>query len=243
MTAEEIIGVPVDNITYEDIMSDLPIYIQSNNKMTVISVNPQIIVGSNKYPDVVNFIKKATHRIPDGIGIVIVSKMTGGQIGERVTGYDLMVKFLEYANFNKKSCFFYGAKPDVLTDALINIQSLFPDLVIAGSIDGYTNKSNEEIIFEINQKEPDFLFIALGFPRQEQWLHQNLSKLDAKVFQDVGGSFDVLSGHVKRAPDFFIKNHLEWLYRSLSNPTRFYRILQLPIFVVKSLAWHIRMRK
>ena len=81
------------------------------------------------------------------------------------------------------------------------------------------------------------VFVALGFPRQEKWLAKNTNALEASVFQDVGGSFDVLSGHVKRAPAFFINCHLEWLYRSLSNPKRIGRILQLPVFMAKSIYW------
>ena len=82
----------------------------------------------------------------------------------------------------------------------------------------------------------------MGFPKQEQWLSKNIDQINASIFQDVGGSLDVLSGHVKRAPQFFIKYHLEWLYRSLSNPKRLGRILQLPVFVVKSLWWKVRRR-
>lgn len=237
---EEIMGVPVDNITYEDIVADLPNYMDSSKKMTAISVNPQIIVEGQSYPEIIQFIKKSTHRIPDGIGIVLVSKLTRGNIKERVAGIELMKQFLKYANDHQKSAFFYGAKPEVLKDALINIQKSYPELKVAGGIDGYTKLSEEEVVASINQVKPAFVFVALGFPKQEEWLHRNVSRIDACVFQDVGGSLDVLSGHVNRAPQFFIDHHLEWLYRSVSNPKRLGRILQLPVFVVKSLWWKIR---
>ena len=100
--------------------------------------------------------------------------------------------------------------------------------------------TNHEIVAQMNAVQPDFVFVALGFPRQELWLAENMTNVNGSIFQDVGGSFDVLSGHVKRAPAFFIKTHLEWLYRSLSNPTRIGRIVQLPIFVVKSLWWKMK---
>ncbi len=233
-------GLPVDQLTYHDILADLPYYFERGKKMTAISINPQIAVEAKKYPDIVDFIKKSTHRIPDGIGIVLVSKLTGGKIKERVAGFDLMIKFLEYADNHQKSAFFYGAKPDVLVEALANIRQQYPHLKIVGGIDGYTSLAEEEVVGEINKVKPDFLFIAMGFPRQEQWLAHNLSRLDATILQDVGGSFDVLSGQVKRAPNFFLNLHLEWLYRSISNPTRFGRIFQLPVFVIKSLWWKVR---
>ncbi|MDV7752913.1 WecB/TagA/CpsF family glycosyltransferase [Enterococcus casseliflavus] len=239
MKSENIMGILVDPITYGEVMDDLPHYIDSDKKMTIISVNPQIITESRKHPDIVTFINQSTHRIPDGVGVVLVSRLTGGKIKERVTGYDLMVRLLGYANENKMSAFFYGAKPEVLSDAIKNINDQYPNLGIAGAIDGYTTLDNESIVNKINAVKPDFVFVALGFPRQERWLAQNMNAIHASVFQDVGGSFDVLSGHVKRAPNFFINLHLEWLYRSLSNPTRLGRIAQLPVFLVKSIYWKL----
>jgi N-acetylglucosaminyldiphosphoundecaprenol N-acetyl-beta-D-mannosaminyltransferase len=224
-------------VTCIDILNDIPHYIKTTKKMTVTSVNPQIIVEGQKYPEIIKFIEESTYRIPDGIGIVMVSKMTGGKIKERVAGFEVMVKFLEYANQHQHRVFFYGAKPDVLQDAMKNIQTKYPNLNIVGGIDGYTTLTEEQVINKMNIARSDFVFVGLGFPKQEQWLSKNVNQVKASIFQDVGGSFDVLSGHVKRAPQFFIDYHLEWLYRSLSNPKRIGRIFQLPIFVVKSLWW------
>ena len=243
MKTERIMGIPVDRITYADILEDVPNYCKSGEKMTVISVNPQIVVEGQNYPEIIKFIENSTHRIPDGIGIVMVSKILGGKIRERVAGFDLMVKFLEYANEHHQRVFFYGAKPDVLNDAIKNIRKEYPHLIVTGKIDGYTKLTEEQIIEKINAAQTDFLFVALGFPKQEQWLSKNVEKVQANVFQDVGGSFDVLSGHVKRAPQIFIDYHLEWLYRSLSNPTRIGRIFQLPVFVIRSLWWKIKINK
>ncbi|MDN6640831.1 MAG: WecB/TagA/CpsF family glycosyltransferase [Tetragenococcus sp.] len=242
MTTEEIMGFPVDVLTYDDVINDLPNYLQTDKKMSAISVNPQIIVEGQSQVEIYKFIKESTHRIPDGIGVVLVSKLMGGQIKERVAGIELMIRFLEYANVHQKSIFLYGAKPEVVSDAAAQIKKDYPNLILSGTIDGYTTSSEKEIVAEINQAKPDFLFVALGFPKQEEWLARNIDRLDASVFQDVGGSFDVLSGHVKRAPQFFIDVHLEWLYRSLTDFKRFKRILQLPVFVIKSLWWKVRTR-
>lgn len=240
MATEEIMGVPVDVLTYDDVINDLPNYLYNNKKMSAISVNPQIIVEGQNHLEIFDFIKKSTHRIPDGIGIVLVSRLMAGQIKERVAGIELMYRFLEYANQEKKSIFLYGARPEVVVDAATQIEKDYPNLTLSGKIDGYTSLSENDVVKKINQAKPDFLFVALGFPKQEEWLARNIPRLDVSVFQDVGGSFDVLSGHVKRAPQFFIDTHLEWLYRSLSDPKRFKRILQLPLFVIKSFVWKVR---
>ncbi|MFB8535060.1 WecB/TagA/CpsF family glycosyltransferase [Enterococcus gallinarum] len=240
MKTDIIMGLPVDALSANDILGELPSYLNDNKKMTLVSVNPQIVTEAEKYPEVVEFIRNSTHRIPDGIGIVLVSKLTGGCISKRLAGFDLMQKLLEYANSNEKSVFFYGAKPDILQEATKKIKDTFPKLRIVGTIDGYTDLSEEDIVEKINRKAPDFLFVALGFPRQEIFLARNYKSLNVKVFQDVGGSLDVLSGRVKRAPRIFIDLHLEWLYRSVSNPRRLGRIIQLPVFLVKSIYWRFR---
>ncbi|WP_461198322.1 WecB/TagA/CpsF family glycosyltransferase [Enterococcus sp. N249-2] len=240
MQTDIVMGLPVDALTMENIIKDVPRYIAENKKMTLISVNPQIVTEASDHPEIVAFIKQSSHRIPDGIGIVLVSKLTGGAIRQRVAGYDLMLELLVYANENKKSIFLYGAKPEILKDANKQIQAQYTGLKVAGMIDGYTTLSETEIVATINKAAPDFLFVALGFPRQEQFLAKHVKNLNVHVFQDVGGSLDVISGHVKRAPNIFINYHLEWLYRSLRYPTRISRIIQLPIFLAKSLYWNYR---
>lgn len=235
---EKIIDVPVDILSMTDIVTDLDVYFSTNQKMTITSVNPQIILMAEKNPQVREFIEESTHRIADGIGLVKVSKWTKGNITERVAGFDCMKEVLSYANNQQKRIFLLGASPEVVQLAAGNIQHEYPHLIVAGWIDGYTQLRDTEIVERMNQAAADMIFVAMGSPKQEEWLSRNIPYLNATVFQTVGGSLDVMSGTVKRAPDIFIKLNLEWLYRSVSNPKRFYRIFQLPVFVCKSLSWH-----
>lgn len=239
MITEIINGIPVDNVTNEEILNSLPTYLNQNMKMTIVSINPQIVIESKNYPEILRYIEQGTYRIADGIGLILVSKITKGNLRKRVTGYDLMKDLLQYADDNQKSCFFYGAKPEILASMIKNLAIDYPNLRVSGAIDGYTNLTDKQIVQKINSTQSDFVFVALGFPKQEQWLAKHYKGIDAKVFQDVGGSFDVLSGHVKRAPDVFIKFHIEWLYRSLSNPKRIGRIFQLPVFLFECFSWHL----
>lgn len=235
---EKILNVPVDIISMTDIVTDLDTYFSTNQKMTITSVNPQIILMAEKNNIVKDFIEQSTHRIADGIGLVKVSKWTKGDIIERVAGFDCMKEVLSYADANNKRIFLLGASPEVVKLAANNIQQEYPGLSLAGWIDGYTPLKDTEIVERMNKAEADMVFVAMGSPKQEEWLSHNIPYLNATVFQTVGGSLDVMSGTVKRAPEIFIKLNLEWLYRSVSNPKRFYRIFQLPIFVFKSLSWH-----
>ncbi len=235
---ENILGISVDILTMSDIKSDLPLYFEENKKMTLTSVNPQILLMAEKNDKVKSFIEASTHKIPDGIGLVKISKWTKGQIKTRVAGIEVMEEVLNFASEHQKKVFLLGAKPEVAQRASENIVKDFPGVVIAGWIDGYTKMNDHDIVSKMNQAQTDIVFVAMGSPKQEEWLQANMSVLTATVYQTVGGSLDVISGSVKRAPKFFIKTNLEWLYRSCVNPKRFYRIFQLPVFVFKALSWH-----
>jgi N-acetylglucosaminyldiphosphoundecaprenol N-acetyl-beta-D-mannosaminyltransferase len=105
-------------------------------------------------------------------------------------------------------------------------------LIISGILDGYV-KDTEQIVTTINEAQPHILFVALGSPKQELFIKNHMDQLHVNVFQGVGGSFDVYSGNVKRAPELFQKTGTEWLYRLLKQPSRIKRQLALPMFLVK----------
>ncbi|MDR0920844.1 MAG: WecB/TagA/CpsF family glycosyltransferase [Lactobacillales bacterium] len=240
METEKINGIPVDVITYDSIMEELPSWLVGKKKMIITSINPQIATYAHRYPEIIEYILHSTHRIPDGEGVVKVSQIFGGNIKTRLTGIDLIYRLLDYGNQHKLSFFLYGSHPEIIKKVVKNLQTDYPNIKIAGFIDGYTTLSEAEIVEEINRVKPTFLFVGLGFPKQEQFLARNVKNLKAKVFLDVGGSFDVISGEVSRAPNFFIKHHLEWLYRSVQRPSRIVRIFELPVFVAKATLYRIR---
>ena len=205
--------------------------------MMVTSVNPQISLQVERYPQVKAYIERATHRLPDGVGIVKMSKYLGGTIRKRVTGIDVMDMMLRYADEQGHRIFLYGAKKEIVKKAAKNIAKDYPNLVVAGYLHGFTTREPEKIVDKINAANPTFLFVALGSPKQELFLEAQVDNLNASVFLDVGGTFDVLSGEVKRAPKIFIKLNLEWLYRSVRYG-RWDRLKQIPQFLIKS--WQMR---
>lgn len=230
---EYICGLPVNNLSYSEIEQDLGNCFENNKKMVITSVNPQISLQALKNEEVKSYIDSATHRIADGVGVVAMSRLFKGNIRERITGVDVMALCLTYANKNKLSIFLYGARKNVVKKAVKNIGESYENIDISGYIDGYSEK-NEDVIAEvINKAKPDFVFVALGSPNQEIFLNRNKDRIEASVFLDVGGTFDVISGEVKRAPDFFIKHNIEWLYRSFTMK-RFDRLKQIPIYFITS---------
>jgi N-acetylglucosaminyldiphosphoundecaprenol N-acetyl-beta-D-mannosaminyltransferase len=147
----------------------------------------------------------------------------------------MMGKLLDFAAAEGHPVYFYGAKEEVVTKAISEIKKVRPQMIVAGYTNGY-EKDEAALVQRIHDSGAKMLFVALGSPKQELWIKRNITNLpNVLVFQGVGGSFDVFSGMVKRAPAFFRKLGLEWLYRLASNPSRLKRQMNLPIFLLKVL--------
>lgn len=235
MEKELYLGVSVSPYTYEQIIADLKKRIANGEQSTVIAVNPEKVMTAGRDPLVKELINNSTYQIADGIGMIIASKLKKGQLRERVTGVDMMGRLLQFAADEGHSVFFYGAKEEVVRTAKEKLEAKIPALRVAGYANGYV-QDQEALVKQIRESGASLLFVALGSPRQELWIKENMPKLpNVKVFQGVGGSFDVYSGKVKRAPAFYRKFGLEWLYRLMKEPKRLKRQMALPQFLLKIL--------
>ena len=173
---------------------------------------------------------------PDGVGIVLSSRLRGGKIRERVTGIDLMLDLMPMLVAGGYSIYLYGAAEGVAEEAAENLRQRFPGLKIAGTHHGYVKPEEErEVARKIAASGADLLFVGTGSPRQEMFAAKYGAETGAKVLMVVGGSFDVISGRLQRAPLLFQKMGLEWLYRFYQQPRRLKRLLVLPYFLLLSL--------
>lgn len=228
-----IMDIPIDHLSKNRLVKNVYTELERKQKNCVIvTANPEIIMQTQKTPAYKEAVLNSDYVIPDGYGIILASQILQQPLPEKIVGYELLHTFLEYASLNSKSVYFFGAQEGVAVDAAINATTLYPGLQIAGTRNGFSGTSRD-VAEEIARTEPDFLFIGLGVPLQEQWAIQNRDLFPHSVLMGVGGSFDVLSGRVRRAPPFFLDRNLEWLYRLLSQPARIFRMVQLPLFVVK----------
>ena len=232
---ETYLGVDVSPLTYEGILAEIKSKMSRNEQSTIIAVNPEKIITAQRDAEVKTLINNSTFQIADGVGVLLASKVKGGKINSRVTGVDMMGRLLDFAAEESHPVYFYGAKEEVVTKAIDEIKNRRPTIQIAGYTNGY-EKDEEALVQRIHESGAKILFVALGSPKQELWIKRNLLNLpNVLVFQGVGGSFDVFSGMVKRAPAFFRKFGLEWLYRLASNPSRIKRQMNLPVFLIRVL--------
>jgi N-acetylglucosaminyldiphosphoundecaprenol N-acetyl-beta-D-mannosaminyltransferase len=238
-----IMGISFPKITLDETIQILGSVVeQKQSKLFhVITGNPEIVMSCQHDQQLRAIIDEAGLITADGIGVVMVSRIKGGHLPERVTGCDLLYKLLEAGNQQKWSFYFLGADETTSNKASEVISRSYPHVKILGRHHGFFDQEDEiKIVEEIQSLRPDFLIVALGAPYAEHWIHKYKSSLNAKIAMGVGGSLDVIAGKVKRAPIVWQKLHAEWLYRLIKQPSRWRRQLILPRFVVRALVYRER---
>ncbi|MBQ9745444.1 MAG: WecB/TagA/CpsF family glycosyltransferase [Clostridia bacterium] len=166
---------------------------------------------------------------------------------EKVAGVEFGMECARLAAEKGKSLFLLGGKDGVAKAAAYELKRRFPTLRIAGTRNGYfdrTGKENADVIAEINESGADILFVCLGAPAQEKWIYENRASIKTPgLIACLGGSLDIYSGTSKRAPQFFIKMRVEWLYRLLREPTRIGRMMNLPKFMISVCKYKRNLKK
>jgi len=171
----------------------------------------------------------------DGVGAVWAMKQKGFKQTIKIPGVELWLTIVKKFE-NSKSFYFVGSSDEVINSTIEKLKLNFPNLKILNFRNGFirTDEEREALKNDIVAKKPDVVFIAMGTPKQE-FLMDELHTAHPALYQGLGGSFDVYSGKVKRAPKIFIKLGVEWLYRLLKEPTRFKRQLVLIKFFLRFL--------
>lgn len=197
--------------------------LSQNKKTFIVTANPETFMMSEKDEEMRKLLlDNDTFLVPDGIGIVKAARMINYDVKERITGIDIANELLKLGNKQKKSIYLFGAKQEVIDSMEKVLKESYPNLNLVGMSNGY-EKDKDKIFEKIVKTKPDIVLVALGIPLQEKLIYKHLDKFDKGIFVGVGGSFDVISGHKKRAPKIFIKLNLEWLYRILKEPKRLKR--------------------
>lgn len=234
MNKVNILGINFDDYSLEEFKDRLINRLDNKLSTMVVTANPEIVMAANKNPEFMKLIKRDADLVTaDGIGIVLGGKILKTPVKERVTGYDLFTWLLHVANLRGLRVYLIGASPEVMKITKKKIAENYSEINLVGAEDGYFKDDLESVAERIEKSKPDMVFAAIGFPRQEKLIALLRQKQVPAIMMGVGGSFDVFSGLVKRAPQILQKAHLEWFYRLITKPTRFKRMLALPEFVIE----------
>lgn len=224
--AEVKIG-PVQVSAFADMQQLMEFIIRPDGSVyagSAIAINPEKVLTAMRSPDIEAVINAADIRYADGIGVVKVMRKRLKQNVQRIPGCELWQQLVKRAAQFKVPVFIVGAKPEVNQQTAAKLRAEQVNLV--GAVDGYF-KDEAELIAQIKQSGARFVSIAMGSPKQELLIQRIRAQHPNCFYMGVGGTYDVYTGNVKRAPELWCKLNLEWAYRLLSQPSRIGRQLGL----------------
>jgi N-acetylglucosaminyldiphosphoundecaprenol N-acetyl-beta-D-mannosaminyltransferase len=220
----QLFGIPIHALTMAQTIAHCDQTIRLQRRLMIGVVNAAKVVNMRRTPILGQAVLQSDLVLADGMAIVWASRILRQPLPERVAGIDLFERLLQLANERNYSIYLLGATQDVMDRLLDRITTQYPKLRIAGSRNGYFDGAQaEQIALQIKELHPDMLFLGMTSPKKEIFLAQWAGLLDVAVCHGVGGSFDVLSGQVKRAPAVWQRLGLEWLYRVVQEPRRMWR--------------------
>lgn len=226
-------GVRVDNISLNYAISQVQHWIATKAGPRII-VTPDALAALRSRTDARyrKVIREAGLVLPDGAGLIAALKLVDSAVQERIPGVEFTEHLCKRAVYEGWRIWLFGGEPGVADKAAQVLTDKYPGLQIAGARNGFfKHEEIPAICREIKESRADILFVGIGVPKQEYWLADNLAATGATVGMGIGGSMDVLSGKLTRAPKIWQKIGMEWLYRTIQEPWRWRRIAKLPLFV------------
>jgi N-acetylglucosaminyldiphosphoundecaprenol N-acetyl-beta-D-mannosaminyltransferase len=242
--SESVLSFPVTTLGVSEAVALVHSWIKSPSGMRyVVCANPHSLVTAKRDPAFSAALTDSDLSIPDGIGIVLASRISGGSIRTRITGYDIFAGICRALDREGgRSVFFLGASEDTLRIIRDRFHRDYPQLTVAGTYSPpfaatFSADEDAEMIRQVNAAKPDVLFVGMTAPKQEKWIHQHRNQLQSSVALAIGAVFDFYSGRIKRSHPAFQRAGLEWLPRLLREPRRLWRrnLVSSPVFVWRVL--------
>lgn len=227
-----LLGVPVSTLGMDATVAYIQGLIQSDGRHQVVTADSYGLVLAREDVELAEVYRSASLVTADSSGVVWGLSRHSGPV-ERVSGVDLVDRVCGLSAEHGYRIFLLGSSPGVAEEAAEKLRLRHPGCNIVGTRHGFFPVEDSDVVAqEVAAHKPDVLFVAMGIPRQEKFIAKTLSITGAKVAMGVGGSLDVYSGRVKRAPAFVQKVKLEWLWRLIQNPKKFEKVSRLPEFAV-----------
>ena len=241
-----ILGINIDNVTESECVETIRQALREKKNKKIFTPNTSIVLSTVKDKKMNHLINSADLLIADGIGLVQASKILNDPLPQRIAGIDMGEKILEIANGDRLSLFLLGGTKESVSTAANKIRDKYRNIKICGIHHGFFDTNGaygQKLIKIINSKAPDIIFVCMGYPKQELWISQNAHKIPSlRLSIGLGGSFDVWSGKVRRAPVIFRKLNMEWLWRMIIQPQRLKNLSDIPCFYYYILKQKLNIR-
>jgi len=230
----EILGTKVNNVSMNQALQQISIWTTQDDKHHIVTADAYMINLASTDKKLQDIINNASLVTPDSSGVLLSAKLLKKELKNKVSGCELAENICKISGANNIKIFFLGGKPGISELAAKKMKEKYKHMQIAGYYHGYfSEEENQQVLDIINSSNADVLFVAFGIPKQEFWINENLSKICVKVAIGIGGTFDVMSGTVDRAPVIYQKLYLEWLYRYFKDPKKSYKLKELPGYFLK----------
>lgn len=231
-----ILGMPVDVVTMDGCMERIAEFVRSGDPHLVVTADSSGIVQAQTDAGLAELYETADLVTPDSAGVVWAMRRAGKPVPARVSGVDIVDRVCGVSSERGWRVYFLGAAPGVAEEAAERMRLRHPGCNIVGARHGYFPCESDPVVAaEVAEAKPDILFVAMGIPRQEKFIRATEAMVGAKVAMGVGGTFDVFSGRVRRAPVLMQRMRLEWLWRLAQNPKKIGKVMLLPRFVLMIL--------
>ena len=228
MEKKFLLGVGISDVTKNQALEFIITSLEKRaKKVSIFTPNPEIIMAALKDDSFKKVVNTASLALPDGVGVLWAGKLLGEPFQSRITGVDFMLELCKEAAKRGFTIGLFGGGKQIAERAAECLLAKYPSLKISYVSDGGDKIQNTK--YKI--PNTDILFVALGFPKQEKWIYENLPRIPVQVAMTVGGAFDYISGAVPRAPLFVRNLGLEWFFRLLIQPWRLRRQLVLFKFI------------
>lgn len=233
-----LLNFPVHPVTLEQAKSNVVQTLNEGRSLQIITLNPEMLMRAQQDPDLAAILRTAGLILPDGAGVVWALRRQGLSI-KRLPGIEFAESLLAWAAETGEGVALLGASQESLDQTVTGLSARYPGLRIIYTHHGFFPAGGEEemrIVHACAAEKPRLVLVALGVPRQEQWISRYMPYFHGAAMMGVGGSFDVWGGKSRRAPALMRRLNLEWVYRISTEPWRLKRTYKtLPLFVVKVL--------
>lgn len=241
---ELILGFPVSNETCDECVTRIVNFLRKgDHRRYFVCANPHSLIVAMSDGLFKRAIKVADLVVPDGIGVVLASRILGGKITHRITGSDIFLRLSEKLNKESEATYFFlGSTHETLMKIRERMKADFPKIRVCGVFSPpfkpeFDNDDEDLMVEEVNRVKPDVLWVGMTAPKQEKWIYRNRNRLDTKFIGAIGAAFDFYAGTVNRPQQWFQRNGLEWLSRLLNQPRHLWRrsLISAPVFLIYTI--------